>query len=168
MAERGGRWRVYGVAGGVLLLDRLTKWLVEHHLGDWETHTVIPGFCNLLRTENRGAAFSLLAGIQAEWRSGLLIVLTAAAVVVISGLLWRSEGALQISPVQRFSLALILGGAAGNLHDRLVRGAVTDFLELYVGQFRWPAFNVADAAITVGALATLWDLWRMRRAARRA
>jgi signal peptidase II len=167
MADRGGRWRAYGVAGGVFAVDRLSKWLVETRLGAWETHAVIPGFFNLIRTENRGAAFSLLAAVDTEWRRGLLIVLSAAAAVVISVLLWRAGTRAETSGALRFSLALILGGALGNLCDRAFRGAVTDFLELYAGDFRWPAFNVADAAITIGAALALWDMWRSRRAAPR-
>lgn len=168
MPDRSRRWRAFGLAGAVFVLDRLTKWLVETRLAGGETRTVIPGFCNLMRTENRGAAFSLLAGFETEWRAGLLIVLSAAAVVVISGLLWRSGGPAPLSVTLESGLALILGGALGNLYDRVFRGAVTDFLELYAGDFYWPAFNLADAAITAGALLALWDMWRSRRAARRS
>ena len=167
MAERAGRWEAFGVGGGVFALDRLTKSLVENHLSGGETYVLIPGFLDLMRTENRGAAFSMLAGMEGRWTTGLLIVLSAAAVVVISILLWRSGASADSGPALRCGLALILGGALGNLFDRVFRGAVTDFLELYAGDFRWPAFNVADAAITAGALLVMWDMWRARRAMRR-
>jgi len=164
MAERAGRWGAFAVAAGVFALDRLSKWVVETRMTGWETYTVIPGCFNLIRTENRGAAFSLLAGLEGPWPALLLILLTAAAVVVISALLWRFGVSAESGPALRYGLALILGGALGNLFDRLFRGAVTDFLELYAGEFRWPAFNLADAAITAGALLALWDMWRARRA----
>lgn len=162
------RWRAFSTAGGVFLLDRFSKWVVEARLPPGETHTLIPGLFNLIRTENRGAAFSLLAGWEGAWPTGLLIALSAAAVVLISVLLWRSATAPDSSPLLRRGLGLILGGAAGNLVDRVFRGAVTDFLELYAGRFHWPVFNVADAAITCGALLVLWDMWRARRAERRS
>jgi len=168
MAESAARWRAFGVAGAVIALDRLSKWLVEAYLPAGETRALIPGFFNLIRTENRGAAFSLLAGADDAWRAGLLIALSAVAVVLISAVLWRSGAGLDSGPLLRRGLALILGGAAGNLVDRVFRGAVTDFLELYAGHFHWPVFNLADAAITIGALLVLWDMWRARRAERRS
>jgi signal peptidase II len=94
----------------------------------------------------------------------LLIALSAGAAVMISVWLWRSGGRPGTSGRLRFGLALIAGGALGNLYDRARRGAVVDFLELYAGEFRWPAFNLADTAITVGAALALWDMWRSRRA----
>jgi signal peptidase II len=91
-----------------------------------------------------------------------------AAVVLITALLWRpSEGSLANSRRMRLSLALILGGAAGNLYDRLAHGAVTDFLELYVGEFHWPTFNLADSAITIGVALALLDMLRARRGGQR-
>lgn len=168
MPESGARWRAFRVAAGVFALDRLSKWLVEAHLPTGETCVLIPGFFNLVRTENRGAAFSLLAGLEDSWTTGLLIALSTAAVVLISAVLWRSRTGPESGPSLRRGLALILAGAAGNLLDRVFRGAVIDFLELYAGDFHWPVFNVADAAITCGALLVLWDMWRARRAQRRS
>ena len=164
MADRAGRWPAFAAVGAVFLLDRLSKWLVETQLGGGETRAVIPGFFNLIRTENRGAAFSLLAGIESELAMWLLIALSAGAAVMISVWLWHSGGRPGTSGRLRFGLALIAGGALGNLYDRALRGAVVDFLELYAGEFRWPAFNLADTAITAGAALALWDMWRSRRA----
>ena len=168
MAERGGRWRAVEVAAGVFLLDRLTKWLAANYLSSSESLGVIPGFFNLIRTENRGAAFSLLAGIEGPLGAGLLIALSTLAVLAISVVLWRTSKSIYQAPRLRFGLALILGGALGNLFDRVVRGAVTDFVELHIGDFHWPAFNLADTAITLGALLALWDMWQARSAERRA
>jgi len=167
MAERGGRQRAVVAVAGVVVLDRLTKLLAENYLSSSESFVVIPGFFNLLRTENRGAAFSLLAGVEGPLGPGLLIAVSTLAVLAISIVLWRTSKSAYQDPRLRFGLALILGGALGNLFDRVVRGAVIDFVELYVGSFHWPAFNVADAAITLGALVALLDMWRARRAAPR-
>jgi len=162
MTERGGRREAFKLAAGVFALDRLTKWLAENYLSSSEALVVIPGFFNLLRTENRGAAFSLLAGVEGPLGAGLLIVLSTLAVLAISIVLWRTSKSAYKNPSLRFGLALILGGALGNLFDRVVRGAVIDFAELYAGSFHWPAFNVADAAITLGAFVALLDMWRAR------
>ncbi len=155
-------------AAGVLLLDRLTKWLIESRVSDWETIVVIPGFFNIIHTRNPGAAFSLLAGASPALRRWLLVTLSLAAVALVAGMLWKSAAA---SPGHgrgaRFGLSLVLGGALGNLYDRLLAGAVTDFLEFYLGAFRWPAFNVADSAITIGIALVLLDLWRSRHAPQR-
>jgi signal peptidase II len=156
----------YAAAGTVFVLDRLTKWIVAREVAPWETYTVIPGFFNIIHTENRGAAFSLFAGLDSEWRTFFLVGVSAAALILIATLLWRpSAGGLGSSQYVRLGLSLVLGGALGNMYDRITRGAVTDFLELYVGDYHWPAFNVADSAITVGACLVLLDMLRSRRPA---
>lgn len=158
----------YLVAASVLLLDRLTKYFIESRVSGWDNYTVIPGFFSIIRTENRGAAFSLLSGADPRWSAWFLAGLSLAAVVLITALLWRpAEGSLANSRRMRLSLALILGGAAGNLYDRLAHGAVTDFLELYVGEFHWPTFNLADSAITIGVALALLDMLRARRGGQR-
>jgi signal peptidase II len=163
MTKWSARGRDCALVGGVLFADRLTKWMVENWMGDSLSFAVVPGFFNLVRTENRGAAFSLLADLEGPLGPAALLALSVAAALIISVTLWRSGSSPYKHPGLRFGLALMLGGALGNLIDRAVRGAVTDFVELYAGSFRWPAFNVADAAITVGALAALLDVWRRRR-----
>lgn len=153
------------LAAGVVLLDRLSKLVVETHVGAWETIVLVPGCFNLIHTRNPGAAFSLLASAEPGWRSAALLVLSLAAVGLVTVLLWRCPaGARRL----RTGLALMWGGAAGNLYDRLWHGEVTDFLELYWGRFHWPAFNVADSAITVGAVLVIWDLWRAKNAPARS
>ena len=159
-SARGGD---FALVAGVLGVDRLTKWMVQSWMGDSLSFTVIPGFFNLIRTENRGAAFSLMADLEGPLGPTLLLLLSVAAAAVIAVALWRCGAKPYDHPGLRFGLALMLGGALGNLVDRALRGAVTDFVELYAGDFRWPAFNVADAAITIGALAALLDMWRGRR-----
>lgn len=152
-------------AGVVFMGDRLTKALIESRVAMWETIVVIPGFFNIVHTRNPGAAFSLLASADAGWRSALLVGLSLLAAALLGVLLWRSP---QPGGAPRWALALMLGGALGNLYDRLIAGEVTDFLEFYVGRFRWPAFNIADSAISLGAALIVLDLWRSRGAKRDA
>jgi signal peptidase II len=132
----------------VLVLDRLTKWLVETNISLHDTIQVIPGFFRLTHVENRGAAFGLFAESPSEWKVGMLVLFSLVALVVVSALLWRNSHAFSMTGT---ALALILGGAVGNLWDRLLSGHVVDFLDFYLGTYHWPAFNVADSAIVVGA-----------------
>lgn len=151
----------YAIAAAVFALDRFTKILIKRNFSFWDTFAVIPGFFNIVHTENTGAAFSLFAGARSGWRTFLLVALSTAALAIIGVLLWRTQGG---SRSTRLGLALILGGALGNVYDRLVHGAVTDFLELYYRSFSWPAFNVADSAITIGACLVVLDMLRTRHA----
>jgi signal peptidase II len=132
----------------VIALDRLTKWMIAHRLSMHDSLPVIPGFFRIIHTENRGAAFGLFADSPSEWKVGLLIVFSLVALLIVSALLWKNSHRLSSTGI---GLALILGGAIGNLWDRVVSGHVVDFLLFYVGQYQWPAFNVADSAIVVGA-----------------
>jgi signal peptidase II len=119
----------------------------------YQSRTVIPGFFNLVHARNTGIAFSLFADSGTFVREWLLPSVTAAAIVFVLVLFWRYEG----GALGRVSLTLILAGAAGNLYDRLVYGYVTDFLDVYVSGHHWPAFNLADSCITIGALLLLLD-----------
>ena len=142
------RLKAYGAAGAVFLLDRLTKWIVETRVSFLDTRPVIPGFFDIVHTENRGAAFSLFNQSTSEWRTWLLVAFSVAAVVLVGGFIFQ-----RAEKTDRLSLAgfaLILCGAAGNAFDRIVWGRVTDFLDFYVGGYHWPAFNVADAALVIG------------------
>jgi len=160
------RLLAYAPGAGIFLLDRLTKWLIETQVSAGDTLVVIPGFFNIIHTRNPGAAFSLFAGARPEWRNALLLGISMAALVLVASLLWQGPR-VRSSRFLRIGLALILGGALGNIYDRLVYGAVTDFLEFYIGPYRWPAFNVADSAITMGAALVVLDMWRTRRAPQR-
>jgi signal peptidase II len=154
---------LYGIAAAVFVLDRITKILIKHNFSVWDTVAIIPGFFNIVHTENTGAAFSLFAGARSGLRTFLLVAVSTAALAIISVLLWRMHGRMGESRATQFGLALILGGALGNVYDRVIHGAVTDFLELYYRGFSWPAFNVADSAITVGACLVVLDMLRARR-----
>jgi signal peptidase II len=151
------RIRAYSIAAAVFALDRLTKWIVETRVSFTDTYKVIPGFFDIVRSENRGVAFGVFNDSTSEWRTMLLVVLSLAAVVGVSFMLRKAR---HMDPASLWALSLILGGAAGNLFDRILRGRVTDFLELYVGNYHWPTFNVADSAIVVASGLLVVDLFR--------
>ena len=135
-------------------LDRWTKLAVASAFPLHSSHPVVPGFFDLVHTRNTGIAFSMLNDASPLIRDWLLPIFSAIAVAAIFLIFWRqSEGAGRL----RWGLALILAGAAGNLYDRLAYGYVVDFLDFYVGAWHWPAFNVADSCITVGAGLLLLD-----------
>ena len=140
------------IALAILVLDRMTKWIVVQTIPLEDAIPIIPGFFRLTHLENTGAAFSLFAESTSPFRTALLIAFSLAALAVVTVLLWRSRNEFNLITV---SLALILGGALGNLWDRLVDGKVTDFLDFYISIHHWPPFNIADSAIVVGALLLL-------------
>ena len=137
------------IAFAVVVFDRLAKWVVDKNIALHESIAVVPGFFHLTHVENRGAAFGLFAESPSEWKIAVLVLFSLVALVVVSALLWKNSHAMTTTGV---GLALILGGALGNLWDRLLSGQVVDFLDFYVGSYHWPAFNLADSAIVVGAL----------------
>jgi signal peptidase II len=137
------------IAALVVVFDRLAKWVVDKNIALHESVAVVPGFFHLTHVENRGAAFGLFAESPSEWKIAVLVLFSLIALVVVSALLWKNSHAMTTTGV---GLALILGGALGNLWDRLLSGQVVDFLDFYVGSYHWPAFNLADSAIVVGAL----------------
>jgi signal peptidase II len=132
----------------VVLLDRWTKHVVAQHISLYSHIQIIPGFFRLTHTENTGAAFSLFADSTAPWKTGLLIAFSVVALLVVSVLLWKNNHAHLATGI---GLSLIMGGALGNLWDRLARGRVVDFLLFYVKRYQWPVFNLADSAIVIGA-----------------
>lgn len=136
------------IALSIVLLDRVTKWSVSKNISLHDGIQVIPGFFRLTHVENRGAAFGLFADSPAQWKIAMLVLFSVVALIVVLALLWRNSHAMTSTGI---GLALILGGAVGNLWDRLLTGRVVDFLLFYVGQYQWPAFNVADSAIVCGA-----------------
>lgn len=137
------------IALAVLLLDRITKWVIAQTIPLEDAVNIIPGFFRLTHLENTGAAFSLFADSSSPFRTALLIAFSVAALAVVSFLLWKDRGIFHSGTM---ALSLILGGAVGNLWDRIVDGKVTDFLDFYIGVHHWPPFNVADSAIVIGAL----------------
>lgn len=156
------RWKAYGAAAAVFVLDRLTKWLIEARVSFADTFRVIPGFFDIVHSENRGVAFGIFNDSTSEWRTGLLVAASLAAVVLVGGLLWRAE---RLDRATMWGFAMILGGAAGNVFDRLAFGKVTDFLLFYIGSYQWPAFNAADSAIVIGSGLLLLDMLRPKRQA---
>jgi signal peptidase II len=148
------------LAGTVLVLDQATKLLVQGALSARETVPVIPGFLNLVHVTNRGAAFGFLNS-ENGWQAWFFIGATLIAVGVVLSML-RSEQAAR--PPAPWALGLILGGALGNLADRLrLGGVVFDFIDIYAGRFHWPAFNVADMAITTGVCLLIVSFYATRR-----
>jgi len=137
----------FAVILGVVGVDQATKFWVVDHFALYASQEVIPGFFNLTYLTNNGAAFSILAGQPALWRQVFFVGAAGVALVII-WLSLRSFG--RNSALYTLALALIAGGAIGNLIDRIRFGFVIDFLDVYVGIHHWPAFNVADSAITIG------------------
>ncbi len=154
------RWKAYGLAAAVFAADRLTKSIIEASLSAFDVRTVIPGFFDIVHSQNRGVAFGLMNDSHSSWRTLVLIAFSAAALLVVAGLLWRAS---RLDRWTATGLALVLGGAAGNLFDRIMWGRVTDFLEFYIGDLHWPTFNVADSCIVTGSGLLLLALLKTRR-----
>ncbi|MGZ4819511.1 MAG: signal peptidase II [Terriglobales bacterium] len=133
----------------VVVLDRVTKWLVAGKIALHDSIPVLPGFFRLTHVQNPGAAFGLFAESSSEWKVAILILFSIVALAVVSALLWKNSHSMTVTGV---GLSLILGGALGNLWDRLLNGRVVDFFDFYLGSYHWPAFDIADSAIVVGAL----------------
>ena len=148
------------IALAVFFFDRITKLLVIHNIVLEDAVSIIPGFFRLTHLENPGAAFSLFAESPSPAKTVLLIAISVAALVVVALLLWMRRNAFNATTV---ALALIMGGALGNLWDRLTDGKVTDFLDFYIGIHHWPPFNVADSAIVVGAMLLMLRMLRKER-----
>jgi signal peptidase II len=147
-------WPYFLASLVIVLADQLTKWIVLERFAPGE-RLELTGFFNLVLVFNKGAAFSFLAG-AGGWQTPLLVGFALLAAVVVSVLLLRSPGRRLFCA----ALALVLGGAVGNVIDRLRFGHVVDFLDLHAGGWHWPAFNVADSAITVGAALLILDGFR--------
>jgi signal peptidase II len=138
---------VSAIVSSVLVLDQLTKFLVIRFLPRNGIVRVIPGFFDIIYVRNPGAAFGFLAGAQGWWRTAFFVTVSVAALAVIGALIRKSHDRLSLT-----AFALIGGGAVGNLVDRVRFGEVVDFIDWYVRSLHWPAFNIADAAITVGVM----------------
>lgn len=148
------------LAGGVFLADRLTKTLIEAGLALYESRVVVPGFFHIVHVKNQGIAFGLFAEAPSASKTFTLVFLSAVALAGVGYVLWTSTVA---AAQQNAALALILGGAMGNLFDRVRSGGVVDFLDFFVGPYHWPAFNLADSAIVVGGGLLLLYLVRAER-----
>jgi signal peptidase II len=154
-------WTVSAV---IFALDRATKVWIEKTVDLWDSYAVIPGFFNIVHTKNRGAAFGMFAEGDSQLRTFLLIGVSAVVLLYISYVLLKpGRGGFAATRVTTLGLALVLGGALGNIYDRVMFAEVTDFLEFYSGTWRFAAFNVADSAITVGAGLLILDMWKTRK-----
>ena len=160
----GSRLPLFTAAAAVFAVDRLTKWVIETKVAEWQTIGVIPGFFQIVYSKNSGVAFGLFNDRNpSSWQTMLLGGVLAAILLAIGVALWKSTSPSSAEHwTLRWGLALVLGGACGNLFDRVAYGSVTDFLDVFVGSRHWPVFNVADSGITVGAGLILLSLWQQR------
>ena len=142
---------------GVLVLDQLSKRAVEKYTEPGSLKVVIPGLLNLEHTRNTGVAFGMFADASSPW---VAVVLVAFSLAVIAFLVWLLASGRAGGTLSQIGMALILGGACGNLLDRIVRHSVTDFIDFYISSHHWYTFNVADSAIVVGAGLVLLELFR--------
>ena len=132
---------------GILLLDQWTKYVIVQKLGLYQRVEVIQGFFNIIHVRNTGGAFGIFGGEKGGIGSILFVVVS---VVAIGAIIFLFAKTRENEKTLSLSFSLILSGALGNLIDRLHYGEVVDFLDFYVSSYHWPAFNVADSAITVG------------------
>lgn len=144
------------IASLVVVLDRLTKWIIAQNIVPNDSVDVIPGLFRLTHVQNQGAAFGLFSDSPSEWKVAMLILFSVAALAVVSALLWKNGNAMNTTAI---ALSLVFGGALGNLWDRVASGRVIDFLDFYIGRHHWPAFNIADSAIVIGALLLLSEIF---------
>ena len=163
MAAPSVRWIWLALA--VLAADRVSKFAIERLTAEGFRRPLVPNFADLVHNVNAGIAFGLFSESASKWISFLLVLSSAAVILLIGWLLFAGHAGRVESQA---GIALIAGGAAGNLLDRLLHGGVTDFLELRAGNFRWPAFNLADSAITIGAALIIFELLSGESHARRA
>ena len=141
-----------GPALSVLLLDQISKWLASNHLEPNQILSIIPGFFNLVFVKNRGMAFGILSQSRSGFSYYFLLATTIVAIgVILFFFCWTKREQKWLT----VGLSLILGGAIGNLMDRIRLGYVIDFLDFFLKAYHWPAFNMADAAVTAG---TFWLL----------
>lgn len=150
-------WLWYGISLAVILLDQWTKNLAEAHLNYAEARPVT-GFFDLTLAYNRGAAFSFLSD-ESGWQRWFFSIIAAVVSVVLVVWIWRLGSTQRVLAA---GLALILGGAIGNLYDRLLLGHVVDFISVHYQHHYWPAFNIADSAITCGAVLLIVDMFLQR------
>lgn len=155
------RWP-WAVMAGVVALDRVTKVMVERNVEEWETINVVSGLIQIVHTRNTGIAFGMFAG-NGEAGRAVLVVFSLAVMAMVGWMLWGACRNRAEHWTLAAALSLVMGGAAGNLYDRVVAGSVTDFVDCYWGTSHFPVFNAADSAITVGTALLLLNLWVARK-----
>jgi signal peptidase II len=149
----GARWLWLSL--GVLAADRGTKFAIEHYTSPYFHYSVVSDIVMLVHNQNPGIAFGVFSNSSSPWLTPILLVSSALVIVVLGWLLINGRMGGRLAQA---GLGLILGGAAGNALDRLIHGGVTDFVEIRLGSFSWPAFNVADSAISIGAALVIAEL----------
>jgi signal peptidase II len=155
LGNSGALARLVLISGAVILLDQATKAFITATLALHQSVTVIEGFFDITHVLNPGGAFGLFAGHSPEIRVLFFMVISTLVAVMI---LWLYRQTAAKHRVLSYALAGIFGGAVGNLIDRFRMGKVIDFLDLYIGAWHWPAFNVADSAISVGMAVFLYHV----------
>jgi signal peptidase II len=153
-------WALGLIAAAVLGADQASKYAVDRFTSPGSLQVLIPGLLNLVHTSNPGVAFGLFADSRMPWRAPLLILFSVA---VIGLIIWMLATGRAGGAMGRFGLALILGGAAGNVVDRMFHRGVTDFIDFHLGTYHWYTFNVADSAIVIGAALVVLEIgggWR--------
>jgi signal peptidase II len=151
-----------GLSLPLILLDQLSKWLIQQNIPYGSEVPIIPGFFSLVHVSNTGAAFSLLQG-----NNLFFVVLAISALAVVIFLLirdhWQTDPLRRLHWTTKVSLALLAAGILGNLIDRLIRGSVLDFLHFYFREYAWPSFNVADSCICIAAGLLIFASFRKQR-----
>jgi len=147
---------MYWITIVIFIIDQLTKWLIRLSLKPGVTITIIPHLFNILYSRNKGAAFGMFQDY-----SQYLTVLTFVAIFLILYLFVTTPSK---DKLLRASYGMILGGALGNLYDRIIYGYVTDFLDFHIGQYSWPTFNIADSSISIAIILIIYDAIKKERA----
>ena len=152
------------VCAGVVVPDQITKILVQQNMELWSSRPVIPGLLDVVHVINKGAAFGFLNRADVDWQRPFFLAVTLLALGFVGYLVHTAS---ERNPLLVTGLGLVAGGAVGNFIDRVRLGVVVDFIDIYVGPHHWPAFNVADIAINLGALAILVSMYKTRGGAAR-
>ncbi len=158
MAQRSTNWIWITLAA--LAVDRATKYAIDTMTPLGYRRAYIPNFLSIVRTSNPGIAFGFFADSPSRWITVTLSLATFVVCILLAWLLFAGHAG---SAPGRTGVALILGGALGNLFDRVIHSGVTDFIYVHAGRFEWPAFNFADSAITIGAILVGYELLFMRK-----
>jgi len=145
--------KVGSIIGIVLVLDQISKYVIQTHIRLSDSITVVPGFFNITHVRNKGAAFGILSTLPEFWRSAFFITVTLLAVAAIGALIMKTHERLLV-----YAFSLIAGGAIGNVVDRIRYGEVVDFIQWYIKSYYWPSFNVADSAISIGVMLLAFEM----------
>ncbi|HWG59860.1 MAG TPA: signal peptidase II [Candidatus Acidoferrales bacterium] len=154
---RHGWYPLIAMGLGALLADQVSKFIVERVLTTGSRHVLIPGLLNMVRTSNPGVAFGLGADSSSPWMAPLLVIFSLSVIALLAWILVTGRAGGWMG---QCGLALILGGAAGNVMDRVLRHSVTDFIDFQLGHYHWYTFNLADSAIVIGASLVVLELLR--------